>query len=48
MTFDTGFARKHPRGVITTRVVVAVWLLVLSGILLAELKPAWLGRHQSQ
>ena len=35
MTFDTGFASKHPRGVITTRVVVAVWLLVLSGILLA-------------
>jgi hypothetical protein len=34
MTFVTGFDRKHPRGVITTRVVVAVWLLVLSGILL--------------
>jgi len=31
----TGFSRRHPRGVILTRVLVALWLLALTGILLA-------------
>lgn len=30
----TGFNRRHPRGVAVTRGIVAVWLLVLTGILL--------------
>jgi hypothetical protein len=31
----TGFDRRHPRGVILIRAVVAAWLLALTGILLA-------------
>jgi hypothetical protein len=31
----TSFDRKHPRGVILIRVLVAAWLLALTGILLA-------------
>jgi len=31
----TGFDRRHPRGVILTRVLVTAWLLALTGILLA-------------
>lgn len=31
----TGFDRRHPRGVILTRVVVTAWLVALTGILLA-------------
>ena len=30
----TGFDRRHARGVILIRVLVAVWLLALTGILL--------------
>ncbi len=33
MALVSGFDRKHPRGVVATRLIVAVWLLVLSGIL---------------
>jgi hypothetical protein len=32
----TGFNRRHPRGVILIRVLVTVWLLALTGILLAN------------
>ena len=35
MNMVTGFDRRHSRGVILTRVLVTVWLLVLTGILLA-------------
>jgi CHASE2 domain-containing sensor protein len=35
MNTSTGFDRRHPRGVILIRVLVIVWLLVLTGILLA-------------
>jgi hypothetical protein len=31
----TGFDRRHPRGVILIRALVTVWLLVLTGILVA-------------
>jgi uncharacterized membrane protein YebE (DUF533 family) len=31
----TGFNRRYPRGVILIRVLVAAWLLALTGILLA-------------
>jgi hypothetical protein len=31
----TGFDRRHPRGVTIVRVVVTVWLLALTGVLLA-------------
>jgi hypothetical protein len=31
----TGFDRRHPRGVILTRVLVTAWLLALTGILMA-------------
>jgi hypothetical protein len=31
----TGFDRRHPRGVILTRALVVVWLLALTGTLLA-------------
>lgn len=31
----TGFDRRHARGVIIIRVLVTLWLLVLTGILLA-------------
>jgi len=31
----TGFGRRHPRGVIITRVLVTAWLLALTGVLLA-------------
>ena len=31
----TGFNRRHPRAAILIRVLVTVWLLALSGILLA-------------
>ena len=37
----SGFDRKHPRGVIVTRVLVAAWLLALTGILLAYGYWAW-------
>lgn len=32
----TGLNRRHPRGVIVIRVLVTAWLLVLTGILLAN------------
>ncbi len=35
MSMVTGFDRRHPRGVILTRVLVTAWLLALTGILLA-------------
>ena len=35
MNMATGFDRRHPRGVILTRVLVTAWLLALTGILLA-------------
>jgi Tfp pilus assembly protein PilX len=35
MNMVTGFDRRHPRGVILIRVLVTVWLLALTGILLA-------------
>jgi len=35
MTMATGFDRRHPRSVIPIRVLVTVWLLALTGILLA-------------
>jgi CHASE2 domain-containing sensor protein len=35
MNVATSFDRRHPRGVILTRGLVAVWLVVLTGILLA-------------
>jgi hypothetical protein len=35
MNMVTGFDRRHPRGVILIRVLVAAWLLALTGILLA-------------
>ena len=34
MNVVTGFDRRHPRGVILIRAVVALWLIVLTGILL--------------
>jgi hypothetical protein len=36
MSMATGFDRRHPRGVIIIRVLVTTWLLVLTGILLAN------------
>jgi uncharacterized membrane protein YebE (DUF533 family) len=35
MIMATGFDRKHPRGVILIRTLVTVWLLALTGMLLA-------------
>ncbi len=35
MKLVTNFDRRHPRGVITIRVLVGIWLVVLTGILLA-------------
>ncbi len=35
MNVPTSFDRRHPRGVITIRVLVTLWLLALTGILLA-------------
>ena len=35
MNLGTGFSRRHPRSVILIRVLVAAWLLGLTGILLA-------------
>ena len=35
MNMATGFDRGHPGGVIVIRVLVTVWLLALTGILLA-------------
>ena len=32
----TDFDRRHPRGVIVIRVLVTAWLLVATGILLAD------------
>jgi hypothetical protein len=32
----TGFDRRHPRGVILIRVLVGAWLVVATGILIAE------------
>ena len=37
----TGFDRKHPRSVILIRVLVTVWLLVATGILLADSYWGW-------
>jgi hypothetical protein len=36
-----GFDRRHPRGVILTRVLVTAWLLALTGILLAYPYRVW-------
>jgi hypothetical protein len=35
MSVVSGFDRRHPRGAILIRVLVTVWLLALTGILLA-------------
>jgi hypothetical protein len=35
MNMATGFNRRHPRGVILIRALVTVWLVALTGILLA-------------
>ena len=35
MNMETGFNRRHARGVILIRVLVTAWLLALTGILLA-------------
>jgi hypothetical protein len=35
MSMVTGFDRRHRRGVIVIRLLVTVWLLALTGILLA-------------
>jgi uncharacterized membrane protein YebE (DUF533 family) len=35
MNMVTAFDRRHPRAVILIRVLVTVWLLALTGILLA-------------
>ncbi len=37
----TDFDRRHPRGVILIRLVVTVWLLALTGILLAYSYWGW-------
>ena len=36
MSMVTGFDRRHPRGVILIRALVTAWLLVATGILLAD------------
>ncbi|HEY6295961.1 MAG TPA: hypothetical protein VIX15_09890 [Streptosporangiaceae bacterium] len=36
MNMASGFDRRHPRGAIIIRLVVAAWLLAATGILLAE------------
>jgi hypothetical protein len=36
MNLGTSFNRRHPRSVILIRVLVTVWLLALTGILLAN------------
>ena len=36
MNNATGFDRGHPRAVIIIRVLVTIWLLALTGVLLAE------------
>lgn len=36
MNLGTGFNGRHPRGAILIRVLVTVWLLGLTGILLAN------------
>jgi hypothetical protein len=36
MNLVTGFDRRHPRTVLVIRVLVAAWLLGLTGILLAN------------
>ena len=41
MNMATGFDRRHPRGVIFTRVLVTAWLLALTGILLAYGYGGW-------
>jgi len=41
MNMVTGFDRRHPRGVILTRVLVSGWLLVLTGILLVFGHRGW-------
>ncbi len=35
MSMADGFSRRHPRGAILIRALVTVWLLALTGILLA-------------
>ena len=35
MNVTSGFDRRHPRGVILIRGLVTVWLLALTGVLLA-------------
>jgi hypothetical protein len=41
MNMVTGFDRRHPRSVIVIRVLVTVWLLVATGILLADSYWGW-------
>ena len=41
MNMATGFDRGHPGGVIVIRVLVTVWLLALTGILLAYGYRGW-------
>jgi len=41
MNMATGFDRRHPRGVILIRLLVTIWLLVLTGIVLAYSYPGW-------
>ena len=37
----TGLNRRHPRGVILIRVLVSVWLLALTGVMLAYTYWGW-------
>ena len=41
MNMATGFNRRHPRGAILIQVLVAAWLLALTGILLADRYWGW-------
>jgi hypothetical protein len=41
MTMATGFDHKHPRAVIIIRLLVTVWLLALTGMLLAYSYWGW-------
>jgi hypothetical protein len=41
MNLVSGFDRRHPRGVILIRVLVTLWLLALTGILLAYGRWGW-------
>jgi uncharacterized membrane protein YebE (DUF533 family) len=38
---ETGFNRRHPRSAVLIRVLVVIWLLALTGILLATGHWGW-------